>query len=131
VELGGYLKTMGSRCDLDTRCLLSAPGLSTATRLLLLRVRPVSGGRLSAELRFIDRARMLLVDRSAAIVEPGELATWAEQAATRIFTRANAPTRTLPPSPFPGRKPVPAQTAPTPPASVPRHQGVRGPDDEP
>jgi hypothetical protein len=140
VELGGYLKTLGPGCPAELRCLVAAPALSTTTRLLHLRVRPVSGGRLSAELRLIDRTRLVVVDRSAAIVEPGELPTWAEQAAARLFTRASVSTRTLPPSPFPARKPGSAPAPPPAPPSAtvrpapppaPPPVKVRGADEEP
>jgi hypothetical protein len=150
VELGGYLKTTGPGCQADLRCLTAAPGLTTTTRLLHLRVRPLSGGRLAADLRLIQRANPnnpVATDRSAAIVEPGDLATWAEQAATRIFTRASAAPRQAPsaftappvfssttpaapaspPPPPPAAKPPP--TAPASPATQPK--GVRGTDDEP
>jgi hypothetical protein len=112
-------------------------------------VSPSSGGRLAAELRLIDRPRLAVVDRSAAILDPKELASWAEQAATRLFTRATASTRTLPPSPFPARTrtaapaspaaplssttraapPPAAPVAPAPPAE--KGKGVRGADEEP
>ncbi|WP_224243251.1 hypothetical protein [Hyalangium gracile] len=128
VELGGHLKTMGAGCVAELRCLASAPGLAEVARMLHLSVRRLSGGRLAVELRYIDRARLVLLDRSAAIVEPGELSTWAEQAATRIFTRLNAPARTLPPSPFSARPPAPAPRAPP---VAPPGKGVRGADEEP
>jgi hypothetical protein len=137
VELGGYLKTVGPGCSADLRCLSAAPTLLDAKRALHLRVSPLSGGRLSAELRLIDRVRMAVTDRSAAIVEPGELATWAEKAATRLFTRTSASARTLPPSPFPARMagPAPASLPPpsvTPPVPPPTQiQSVRGADEEP
>jgi hypothetical protein len=143
VELGGYLKTVGPGCSADLRCLSEAPALSEARRVLHLRVSPLSGGRLSAELRLVDRARVAVVDRSAAIVEAGELATWAEKAATRLFTRATAPARTLPPSPFAARRagaapaspaapPAPTVTTPPPPVPPPsQDKGVRGADEEP
>jgi hypothetical protein len=146
VELSGHLKTLGPGCPTDLGCLTSAPALSPATRLLHLRVSPSSGGRLAAELRLIDRSRLALVDRSAAILEPKELASWAEQAATRLFTRVSAPTRPLPPSPFQARtraaapaspavSPGSTPRAPPPPAApappVPKDKGVRGADEEP
>lgn len=130
VELGGYLRTVGPGCSADLRCISEAPGLSGAKRILHLRVRPLSGGRLSAELRLVDRARMAAVDRSAAIVEPGELAAWAEKAATRLFTRASAPARTLPPSPYPARTASSAPSSPPPPPVPPPAQ-LRGADEEP
>jgi hypothetical protein len=133
VELGGHLKTMGSGCSGDLRCLTAAPALSETQRVLHLRISPLSGGRLSAELRLVDRARMAVTDRSAAIVEPGELAAWAEKAATRLFTRTTASARTLPPSPFPARAAGPAPANPPPPPVPPPVQikGVRGADEEP
>jgi len=143
VELSGHLKTLGPGCPTDLSCLTSAPALSPATRLLHLRVSPSSGGRLAAELRLIDRTRLVLVDRSAAILEPRELATWAEQAATRLFTRASASTRPLPPSPFqartrtalPATPAVPLSSTARPPAPpappAVKDKGVRGADEEP
>jgi hypothetical protein len=143
VELGSHLKTVGPGCSADVRCLLAAPALAEVLRVLHLRVSPLSGGRLSAELRLIDRARLAIAERSAAIVEPGELATWAEKAATRLFTRANAPARSLPPSPFPGRTARSAAVSPPAPPALPdspppppvpppaQVKGVRGADEEP
>ncbi len=133
VELGGYLKTAGPRCSADLRCISDAPGLSATRRILHLRVSPLSGGRLSAELRLVERARVAVVDRSAAIVDPGELAAWAEKAATRLLTRATAPARTLPPSPYPARAAGSAPASPPPPPVPPPAQlkGVRGADEEP
>jgi hypothetical protein len=143
VELGSHLKTMGPGCPADLRCLLSAPALAEVQRMLHLRVSPLSGGRLSAELRLIDRARAAITDRSAAIVEPGELAAWAEKAATRLVTRASAPVRTLPPSPFATRRADPAPASPAPPpaptvsppqAPLPppaQDKTLRGADEEP
>jgi hypothetical protein len=131
VELGGHLKTMGPQCPADLRCLTTAPGLESTTRLLHLRVRPLSAGRLAAELRLIDRARLVVVDRSAAIVEPAELATWAEQAATRLFTRVSPLARQPPPSAFPSRA-TGAPPAPAPPPAPPTpSKGVRGAEEEP
>jgi len=133
VELGGYLKTVGPGCSADLRCLAEAPILVNARRVLHLRVSPLSGGRLSAELRLIDRTRMAVTDRSAAIVEPGELAAWAEKAATRLFTRTTSSARTLPPSPFPARTAGPAPASPPPPPvpSPAQIKSVRGADEEP
>jgi hypothetical protein len=133
VELGGHLKTMGPGCATELRCLTSAPGLATTARLLHLRVRPSSGGRLAAELRLIDRARLVQVDRSAAILEPAELAAWAEQAAQRIFTRLSAQSRALPPSPYVASPPPLAPVAPPapPPARDTKPQSLRGADEEP
>jgi hypothetical protein len=133
VELGGYLKTVGPGCSADLRCLSEAPTLLDARRVLHLRVSPLSGGRLSAELRLIDRARMAVTDRSAAIVEPGEVAAWAEKAATRLFTRTSASARTLPPSLFPARTAGPAPASPPPPPvpSPAQIKSVRGADEEP
>lgn len=132
VELSGHLKTLGPGCFMDLGCLTSAPALAPATRLLHLRVSPSTGGRLAAELRLIERSsRLALVDRSAAILEPRELASWAEQAATRLFTRASATTRPLPASPFPTRsRTAPSATPPAPPPAA-KDKGVRGADDEP
>jgi hypothetical protein len=135
VELGSHLKTQGPQCHAELRCLTEAPGLNETIRLLHLRVRPLSAGRLAVELRFIDRARLAVVDRSAAIVEPAELATWAEQAATRLFTRTSPLARQLPPSAFPARSAASAPAALPPPApaadtSAPG-KGVRGADEEP
>jgi hypothetical protein len=141
VELSGHLKTLGPHCPTDLGCLTSAPALAPSTRLLHLRVSPSTGGRIAAELRLIDRSRLALVDRSAAILEPRELASWAEQAATRLFTRTSVATRPLPPSPFPARsRTAPSATSPSAPAHAPappapppaaKDKGVRGADDEP
>ena len=136
VELSGHLKSLGPHCPTDLGCLTSAPALSPSTRLLHLRVSPSTGGRLAAELRLIDRSRLALVDRSAAILEPRELASWAEQAATRLFTRASATTRPLPPSPFQARPRTAPPAAPALPAVPPppppvKDKGVRGADEEP
>jgi hypothetical protein len=142
VELGGYLKTMGPGCQGDLRCLTAAPGLAETTRLLHLRVRPASAGRLVADLRLIDRARrVVVVDRSAAIVEPKELAAWAEQAATRIFTRTSplaqpSPSRLPEQAPAPASPPQPPPSTRQAPPSVPRStppkaQSVRGAGEEP
>jgi hypothetical protein len=133
VELGGYLKTVGPGCSADLRCLSEAPPLVEVRRVLHLRVSPLSGGKLSAELRLIDRTRMAVTDRSAAIVEPGELATWAVKAATRLFTRSSASARPLPPSSFPARTAGPAPASPPPPPVPPPAQikSVRGADEEP
>jgi hypothetical protein len=134
VELGGYLKTTGPGCPADLRCLTAAPGLSPATRLLHLRVRPLSGGRLAADLRLIQRANPanpVVADRSAAIVEPGELATWAEQAATRIFTRASAAPR-QPASISSSASPVfSSSSSPPLPSPASNSKGLRGSGEEP
>jgi hypothetical protein len=131
VELGSHLKTMGPQCHAELRCLTAAPGLSETPRLLHLRVRPLSSGRLAAELRLIDRARLVVVDRSAGIVEPAELATWAEQAAQRLFTRVSSVNRQLPASAFPSSLPA-APPALAPMESPPSQgKGVRGAEEEP
>jgi hypothetical protein len=110
VDLGSHLKSRSAGCQEDLRCLVSAPGLSTSTSLLHLRLRPLSGGRLAADLRLIDvRARKVL-GRSASVVEPGELAGWTERASSQLLTRADPYAHKPPPSPF-AVKPTP-ETAP-------------------
>ncbi|HSP81075.1 MAG TPA: hypothetical protein VLQ93_21310 [Myxococcaceae bacterium] len=110
VDVRSHLKTSGPRCAEELRCLAAAPGLTTP-RLLHLRLRPLAGGRLAADLRLIDRTTLKVVGRHAAVVEPAELATWAETAATRLFAQSQPLARQPTPSPF-------AVQPPSPPPSV-------------
>ncbi len=111
VDLGGYLKSRGAGCQEDPRCLLAAPGLSGASRLLHLRLRPLSTGRVAADLRLVEFRTRRVIGRSASVVETGELATWAEEASTRMLTRADPYARKPPPSPFSLKPPTEAPAA--------------------
>ncbi|HYO67869.1 MAG TPA: hypothetical protein VEU33_17480 [Archangium sp.] len=116
VDLGGYLKSRGKGCQEDSRCLLAAPGLSGATRLLHLNLRPVSAGRLAVDLRLIELKSRKVVGRSASVVEPGGLSAWVEASATRLISRTDPYAKDRPQSPF-AVKPAPeAPAAPPPPA---------------
>lgn len=116
VDLGGYLKSRGEGCRNDPRCLLAAPGLSGATHLLHLSLRPLSPGRLAVDLRLIDFKARKVIGRSASVVESGGLAAWAEQTSTRLISQADPYAKDRPRSPF-AVKPAPeAPTAPQPPA---------------
>ena len=99
-EVGGHLKSRGEGCARDLRCLLLAPTLAEAPRVLHLRSRALPGGRLAVDLRLVDVPGRRVLGRSAATVEPGELTAWAERASTRLLTRADPYARTPPPSPF-------------------------------
>ncbi|WP_257450334.1 hypothetical protein [Archangium lipolyticum] len=112
VDLGGYLKSRGEGCQADVRCLVAAPGLSGTSRLLHLRLRPLSTGRVAADLRLIEVRTWKVIGRSASVVETGALASWAESSSTRMLTRADPYARHPPPSPF-SLKP-PAETSPAP-----------------
>lgn len=120
VDLGGYLKSRSEGCEKDPRCLLAAPGLSGATRLLHLRLRPLSTGRLSAELRLVELRTRKVIGRSSAVVEPGELATWGPEAASRLLSRADPYSRKPPPSPFAVKPPGQPAAAPGPRSDTPR-----------
>ncbi|AKJ03546.1 hypothetical protein ATI61_119201 [Archangium gephyra] len=116
VDLGGYLKSRGEGCQEDPRCLLAAPGLSEATFLLHLSLRPVSAGRLAVDLRLIELESRKVIGRSASVVETGGLSAWAEASATRLISRADPYAKDRPQSPF-AVKPAPeTPTAPPPPA---------------
>ncbi|WP_375773576.1 hypothetical protein NR798_22820 [Archangium gephyra] len=117
VDVGGYLKSRGEGCQNDARCLLAAPGLSGATRLLHLRLRPMSPGRLAVDLRLIDLKSRKVIGRSASVVETGGLSAWAEQTSSRLISRADPYAKDPPRSPF-AVQPAPeeAPTEPKPPA---------------
>ena len=100
VELGGYLKSRGEGCEKDSRCLLAAPGLSGASRMLHLRLRPLASGRFSAEVRLVELKTRKVLGRSSAVVEPGELVSWAQQASSRLLSQADPLARKPLPSPF-------------------------------
>jgi hypothetical protein len=121
VELGGYLKSRSSECQKDLRCLVAAPGLSEALRMLHLRLRPLSSGRIAADLRLVDLQAQAAVGRSASVVEPGELAAWAERAAARLLSLADPYTQHPPTSPFAVQAPSSAGVpdAPPPPDTSP------------
>jgi hypothetical protein len=105
-ELGGYLKSRGEGCEKDPRCLLAAPGLSGASRLLHLRLSPLASGRFAAEVRLVELRTRKVLGRSSAVVEPGELATWARQASSRLLSQADPFARRPPPSPFAVKPPA-------------------------
>jgi hypothetical protein len=100
VELGGYLKSRGEGCQDDLRCLLAAPGLANASRLLHLRLRPLSPGRLAVDLRLVELRTRKVLGRSASVVEQGELAAWVERASRQLLTQADPYANKPPPSPF-------------------------------
>jgi hypothetical protein len=115
VDLGGFLKSRGAGCQNDLRCLVTAPGLSGASRLLHLRLRPLSPGRLAADLRLIEVWSRKSLGRSASVVEQGELAAWLERASSQLLTRVDPFAQNPPPSPFavkPAAEEVPAATKP-------------------
>jgi hypothetical protein len=120
VDLGGYLKSRGPSCQEDARCLLAAPGLSGASRLLHLRLRPLAPGRLAVDLRLIDLTSRKALGRNASVVEQGELATWTERASGQLLTRVDPYAQKPPPSPFAVKPaPKPAPTEPQPKADAP------------
>jgi len=90
VEWTGYLKSRAEGCARELRCLLGAPGLQSATRLLHLRLRPLGGGRLAVDLRLVDVRSRKVLGRRAAVVETAELGAWSEAASTRLLTRADS-----------------------------------------
>lgn len=106
VDLGGYLKSRGEGCEKDPRCLLAAPALSGASRLLHLRLRPLASGRFSAEVRLVEPRTRKVLGRSSAVVEPGELGTWAQQASSRLLSQADPLAHKPPPSPFAVKPPA-------------------------
>lgn len=106
VELGGYLKSRGEGCEKDPRCLLAAPGLSGASRMLHLRLRPLASGRFSAEVRLVELRTRKVLGRSSAVVESGELATWAQQASSRLLSQADPLAHKPLPSPFAVKPPA-------------------------
>jgi hypothetical protein len=110
VDLGGYLKSRGEACQKDPRCLLAAPGLSSAARLLHLSLRPVSPGRLAVDLRLIELRTQKVIGRSASVVEAGGLSAWAEQSSTRLISQADPYAKNPPRSPF-AVKPAPEAPA--------------------
>ncbi|QRO02084.1 hypothetical protein JRI60_25270 [Archangium violaceum] len=117
VDLGGYLKSRGEGCQRDPRCLVAAPGLSGTSRVLHLRLRPLSAGRVAADLRLIELRTWKVIGRSASVVETGELATWAETSSSRLLKRADPYARNPPQSPFSVKHPSetpPATTRPAP-----------------
>jgi hypothetical protein len=120
VDLGGYLKSRSEGCEKDPRCLLAAPGLSGASRLLHLRLSPLSSGRISVELRLVDLRTRKVLGRSASVVEPGELATWGQRASSRLLTRADPYALEPPPSPFAVQPPAEPAATPRPAADAPR-----------
>jgi hypothetical protein len=100
VDLGGFLKSRGAGCQNDLRCLVTAPGLSGASRLLHLRLRTLSPGRLAADLSLIEVRTRKSLGRSASVVEQGELAAWVERVSSQLLTRVDPFARNPPPSPF-------------------------------
>jgi hypothetical protein len=116
VDLGGYLKSRGERCQNDPRCLLAAPGLAEATRVLHLSLRPMSPGRLAVDLRLIELKSRKVIGRSASVVDAGGLSAWVEQSATRLISRADPYAKDRPQSPFAVQPAPEAPAAPPPPA---------------
>jgi hypothetical protein len=110
VDLGSFLKSRGPACQEDPRCLLAAPGLSSVSRLLHLRLRPLAPGRLAVDLRLMDLRAKKTLGRSASVVDQGELAAWMERASGQLLARADPYATNPPPSPF-SVKPAPAPAA--------------------
>jgi len=106
VDLGSFLKSRGPTCQEDSRCLLAAPGLSGASRVLHLRLRSLAPGRLAVDLRLMDPRAKKMLGRSASVVEQGELAAWTERASGQLLARADPYANNPPPSPF-AVKPAP------------------------
>lgn len=125
VDLGGYLKSRGEGCQNDPRCLLAAPGLSEATRLLHLNLRQMSPGRLAVDLRLIELKSRKVIGRSASVVDASGLSAWVEQSATRLISRADPYAKDRPRSPFA------VQPAPEAPAAVPPPAGDARPSPAP
>jgi hypothetical protein len=100
VEWSGYLKARGKGCAEDVRCLLAAPGVAGASRLVHLRLRPLPSGRFAVDVRLVDVRTRKVLGRSASVREPGELSSWVEATATRLLTQAAPYAKTPPPSPF-------------------------------
>ncbi len=119
VDLGGFLKSRGAGCQNDLRCLVTAPGLSGASRLLHLRLRPLSAGRLAADLRLIEVRTRKSLGRSASVVEQGELAAWLERASGQLLTRVDPFAQHPPPSPFAVKPAEEVPAAPMPRAENP------------
>jgi hypothetical protein len=119
VDLGSFLKSRGPTCQEDSRCLLAAPGLSGASRVLHLRLRSLAPGRLAVDLRLMDPRAKKMLGRSASVVEQGELAAWTERASGQLLARADPYANNPPPSPF-AVKPAPGPaSAAQKPKSVP------------
>lgn len=116
VDLGSYLKSRGEGCQNDPRCLLAAPGLANAGRLLHLSLRPMAPGRLAVDLRLIELRTKKVMGRSASVVEASGLPAWVEQSATRLISRADPYAKDPPRSPF-AVTPAPEAPAAPPPAS--------------
>ena len=106
VDLGSFLKSRGPTCQEDSRCLLAAPGLSGASRVLHLRLRSLAPGRLAVDLRLMDLRAWKLLGRSASVVDQGELARWMERASGQLLAQADPYANNPPPSPF-AVKPAP------------------------
>ena len=117
VDLGSYLKSRGEGCQNDPRCLLAAPGLANAGRLLHLSLRPMAPGRLAVDLRLIELRSKKVIGRSASVVEASGLPAWVEQSATRLISRADPYAKDPPRSPFAVAPAPEAPAAPPPPAS--------------
>lgn len=100
VDWSGYLKSRGTRCEQDTRCLRAAPGMAGAQRLLLVRVRPLAPGRLSVDVRLIELRTWKVLGRSASVFEAEEWTSGLEALTTRLLTRANPDVSRSAPSPF-------------------------------
>jgi len=106
VDLGSFLKSRGPTCQEDSRCLLAAPGLSGASRVLHLRLRSLAPGRLAVDLRLMDPRAKKMLGRSASVVDQGELARWMERASGQLLAQADPYANNPPPSPF-AVKPAP------------------------
>ena len=121
VEWSGYLKTRGKGCAEDTRCLLAAPGVAGASRLVHLRLRPLPAGRLAVDVRLVDVRGREVLGRSASVREPGELSSWVDATATRLLTQASPDAKKPPPSPYalPPAPPRPSGGKPLTPPSAP------------
>ncbi|MBM7116616.1 hypothetical protein [Archangium primigenium] len=95
-----WLKSRPAGCAREPRCLLTAPGLPGASRLLHLHLRVLAPGRLAVDLRLVDVRGRKVLARRAAVVESAELGAWSEASALRLLSRTGPGAGWRAPSPY-------------------------------
>ncbi|WP_434390950.1 hypothetical protein [Melittangium boletus] len=95
-----WLKSRPAGCAREPRCLLAAPGLPGASRLLHLHLRVLAPGRLAVDVRLVDVRGRKVLARRAAVVEAAELGAWSEASALRLLSRAEPGAGRRGPSPY-------------------------------